>query len=549
MRAWCAALGLALVAAPGICAAQGDLTNYDPGVTEVPESVQVEEEHERRLMLPLGPLFLERGPEVDRSIFFPLFYHQKRKGEGSSTFLGVAPLWWYYRAEEGDARGDVVFPFWWYFAKDDRESAVVPPFFLERWEGDGAFRAGLAPLVFVQRTPGLDFTVVPPLLWHFRGERRKLVLVPPYFYHRKGSDVDMGVPPLFFNGWNDKKGHFVLFPLAWHFENYARERTDTVVGPVWFGRREQSWKFLLFPLLFFRGGKEGPGLDLIPLVHWDTLDGGSRIVTPLGWYWKNEERKVKGGGLLLYHSYRQDDFVFQTFAPLYFGWRSENMMTRSHLIVPVGYFDKGPIKRNMSILGLWWDFHRFHEHRTMVMLPLFAHSKDLYRTNHTTWVFPTFQYTRSDEQWQFNIHPLVYTKGGAPKTHQVVFPLWWRFADPGKIHQVFFPLWWDFQNLGKERRGMSFFPLFWRFERPKGDHTVVANSYHYKADGKKTMRFIFFPLFGFGKDEDKQEKYWKVLLGLVGWRTNLKRDTLYLLWLPLKVKDHVPPPGPAPEAG
>jgi hypothetical protein len=97
---------------------------------------------------------------------------------------------------------------------------------------------------------------------------------------------------------------------------------------------------------------------------------------------------------------------------------------------------------------------------------------------------------------------------------------------------------------------MSFFPLFWRFERSGGDHTVVLNSYHFKSsDDKKTYRYLFFPLFGFGKDEDKQEKHWKVLLGLVGWRTNKFKDTLYLLWLPLKVKDHAPPPEPGPEAG
>jgi hypothetical protein len=359
----------------------------------------------------------------------------------------------------------------------------------------------------------------------------------------------MGIPPIFFNGWGDKKAHFVIFPLVWHFENYVRERSDTVVGPAWFGRREGSWSFLLAPLVFFRGGQKGPGLDIIPLVHWDTLDGGNRVVTPLAWYWANKEKDLKGGGFLLYHRYREKDFSFQTFAPFYFGWRTDNMMRRSHLIVPVGYFDKSPIERNYSILGLWWDFHRFYEHRTLVLLPLFAHSKDLYRENHTTWVFPTFQYTRKEDVWQFNLHPVVYFKGGAPKTHQVVFPLWWRFKKPGKISQVAFPLWWDFQNLAKESRGSVFFPLFWRFEKPAGAHTVAPLAYHYKGGGgKQTWRFVFFPLFGFGKNEDKKETYWKVLLGFAGWRSNKYRDTLYLLWLPLKIRDHASP-DPAPEAG
>jgi hypothetical protein len=195
----------------------------------------------------------------------------------------------------------------------------------------------------------------------------------------------------------------------------------------------------------------------------------------------------------------------------------------------------------MSVLGLFWDFHRFHEHRTTVMLPLFAHDKDLYREKHTTWVFPSFQYSRDGDRWDFNFHPLVYWRDGVEKTHQVVFPVWWRFARPGKIHQVAFPLWWDFQNLEKDRRGMSFFPLFWRFERPKGDHTVVLNGYYYEGEGTgKDYRFVLFPLFGFGENEEQKSRYWKVLLGLVGYRTTEHRDTLYLFWLPFKVRDDTP---------
>jgi hypothetical protein len=373
MRA--ALLVLALLAAPGLASAQGagDLTTYDPGVTVAPEGVGIEKSYEKKLVVPAIPFYFERGPVVDRSIFFPLFYHQKKKGDEGSVFMGVAPFWWYYRAK--GARADAVFPFWWDFRKKDLRSVVVPPFFLERWSGDGSYRTGLAPLLFVQRTPGLDYTIVPPLAWQFRTDERKLVLVAPFYYHRKRSDVDMGLPPLYFNGWNDKKAYLSIFPLVWHFENYPLERSDTVVGPAWFGRREATWKFFLAPLLYFQGGEAGPGLDIIPLVHWDTMEGGSRLAVPLalGWYWRNDEKKIAGGGALLYHQYRQDDFLFRTFLPVYFGWQSDNMMRRSHLIVPVGYFDSGPIHRNMSILGLYWDFHRFDEHRTVAFLPLFAH--------------------------------------------------------------------------------------------------------------------------------------------------------------------------------
>ncbi len=540
-RAFLVACILALVSREALAA--GDLTDHDPGQGAAPEDVEAPGPSSHELLLPIGPLVIERGPEVDRNIFFPILFHQVGKGKNPYSFLGVAPFYWRYRGgQNAERKGDVIFPFVWLFDRPDKLSLSVPPFYLEKWS-DGAVRAGLAPLVFVQRTPKLDYTVVPPVFFHFAKENRKFFMSTLFFYHRKGSDVDMGLPPLFMNGWNDKKGYLVVFPVAWHFENYTADRTDTVVGPVWFGRRGTDWQMLVFPLVFASGGKSGASFNVIPILHWDSKGGGTRVVSPLGWYWKSPEKDIHGGGVLNYHRYRKGDFTFQTFAPFWFNWRSDNVFKRSNFILPVGYFSSGPIHRNVSVLGLVWDFYRFEEHRTTVVLPLFAHDKDLYREKHTTWVFPTIQYSRDGEKWQFNVHPLAYFNGGEPKTHQVVFPVWWRFASPGKIAQIAFPLWWDFQNLGKGTRGMSLFPLFWRFERPEGDgdHTVVLNAYHWKADaGRKAYRFALFPLFGFGKDEQAKSSYWKILLGMVGWKTTEHKDYLYLLWLPLKVRDDTP---------
>lgn len=545
---WPAALvALVVLAVSGSALADGDLTTYDTGLSDMPDMVDQDQPSDHELLLPLGPLVIERGPKLDRNAFFPLFYQQIGKGDHPYSFLGVAPFYFRYRGGEGgQTKADVAFPFLWLKRTPSRLVLTVPPFFLEKWKGDGAYRAGVAPLLFLQRTPGLDFTVVPPVFFHFGTDSRKFVLATLFYYHRHRSDVDMGLPPIFFNGWNDKKGYLTIFPLVWHFENYVQDRSDTVVGPVWFGRRQNDWQLLLTPLIFMSGGESGGSFNLIPLFHWDSKKGGTRIVSPLGWYWKNPEKKVKGGGFLLYHQYDKGDFRFRTFAPFWFHWRSENMFRKSHFIFPVGYFDSGPIHRNVSVLGLVWDFHRFDEHRTTVVLPLFAHDKDLYREKHTTWVFPTFQYTKEQEKWQFNFHPLVYWSGGEEKTHQVIFPVWWRFAKPGKITQIAFPLWWDFQNLEKKKRGMSFFPFFWKFKRPQGDHTVILNGYYYKGEGKKNYRFVLFPLFGFG--ENQKSKYWKVLLGLVGFRKTELKDTLYLFWLPIKVRDDTPAPAaPAPE--
>ena len=131
---------------------------------------------------------------------------------------------------------------------------------------------------------------------------------------------------------------------------------------------------------------------------------------------------------------------------------------------------------------------------------------------------------------------IVFSRPGNGICHQIHLE---RFAKPGKVTQVAFPLWWDFQNFEKKKRGMSFFPLFWRFERPGGDHTVILNGYYWKGEGK-SYRFSLFPLFGFGESE--KSRYWKVLLGLVGFRTSELKDTLYLFWLPIKVRDDTPKP-------
>ena len=545
-----AALAMAMLFPSRALCGPGDLTAYEPGLETFPEKAATEPtSQDPDLLVPAGPFVLQRGPLLDRTVLFPLFFHQKKKGEVSSSFLGISPLYFRYR-EGTTARGDVAFPLVWLFTRDDHETTVVPPFFLEKWTGDGSWRSGFAPLLFMQRTPTLDYTVVPPLAWHFETEKKKVVVVLPGYYRRKDRDVDLGVPPLFFNGWDANKGYLVAFPLVWHFENYYAEKSDTVVPPVWFGKREDGWRFYLFPLLYTRRNDEGSSFGLYPLVHWDNDGGGSRVVTPLGWYMRNEEEQKKGGGLLLYHGFRKKDFVFHGFVPLYFGWQTPSMMRRSHLVFPFVYTDQSPIHRNVSVLGLVWDWHAYDEKRTTVVLPFAAHSKDLYRENHTTWVFPTFQYTRKEGVWQFNIHPLVYTKGGdVEKTYQVAFPFWWRFTSPGKKSQLFFPLYGDFARTGeKSKHDIVVFPLYWQFARPGGTHRVVLNSWHWKGSGDgKAWRYMFFPLFGFGKDEQKNERYWRVLLGLFGYKTSEIKDTLYLFWLPIKVKDKTGSKATVPE--
>ena len=176
-------------------------------------------------------------------------------------------------------------------------------------------------------------------------------------------------------------------------------------------------------------------------------------------------------------------------------------------------------------------------------MPLFLHDTSLYEDRHTTWVFPTFQYSEWPQTgaeppgWSFNLHPLVYVGTTGEEHHQVVFPVWWDFEDPDSRVSIAFPLFWDFEYYDEGSRFWTFFPLVWRSEDSEGSFTLVANSIYsetFNRDGTEGYHFHFIPLFDFGRDRP-QDLDWSVLYGLFGYERRGSYERVKVFWIPFNI--------------
>ncbi|MFH1434374.1 MAG: hypothetical protein ABIJ56_01535 [Pseudomonadota bacterium] len=518
---------------------QDSFWTADPESTELPEAagkLELEEKKEKGLLLPLGPLFIEKRPDRFNFTLFPLIFHDVRKGDDGRRFTGVFPFYTWSNAKGEKAL--VVFPLWWNFNLQKRSVWLAPPFYVEKKQ-DKLYRFFLAPLLFFQRGEKVSFEFIPPVFFRFSGEKTKFLYSLLFYRWAKGDDRNSGIIPLVFWGRNEGKGYGVAFPLFWHFSSAIHGTSKTVLPPFYLTRNLGNWNMGLIPILFASRNDKHLTTTIVPLLHVrkGIEENSLTVITPLVWYSRNKTKNSRGGGLGLFHQYRSEGTNLDAFVPIYFGWNNPNLMQKSTLVFPLLYHSKSPIKRNVSVLGLVWDFHSYHEHRTYGFFPLFIHSKDLWREKYTLWVAPTFQIQKKPEEFKFYLHPIAYFKTGGEKPYDVLFPVWWRFKYPKKERTVFFPFHWDFKNDIIPRRITVFFPVMVRMEKGEETHTGVLLAYHWKGlkEGKKSWKFHLFPLMSFGRTEPS-DYYWKFLLGLIGYEKSAGKRSLYMLWLPIGMK-------------
>lgn len=261
------------------------------------------------------------------------------------------------------------------------------------------------------------------------------------------------------------------------------------------------------------------------------------------------------GGALLYHWMRGPHSRFDGFVPFYLGGSDDRDGSRWRYIFPFLFSSSSPVRRATVLFPAVWDFEESHRTRTTAVLPFVVHYRHLYEDVSTTWVLPTFQYSRRLDGWDFNFHPLLYLSESEDRSHQVFFPLWWRFQRPGSTHTVAFPLWWDFRS--EDSRFQVLFPFFWRNTTRDGQWTAFLNVVYASGErqGVPYWSLDVFPLFHVGRPAPEDVE-WNLLLGLAGYGRRGSREWVDVFWVPAELHsdeeaeeeaEGEPDPSPRPE--
>jgi hypothetical protein len=228
--------------------------------------------------------YFRRDAQRDANVLFPFYWRTRlfrSDGTVESSSLGIPPL--ALRLESPDATTWItllgyvrsgqagwdagLWPLWFGGGDKDGSYAIIPPLLTAWWsEGQdhtliagplfdrrvgGKHVGGLVPLVFYERAPGENFTLIPPLLTLLTDET---TIVGPYYSH----GGHRGVVPFFFEG----PDYLVIPPLL-----TLHTPETTIIGPYYSHGRHRG----VMPFFF-----EGP--DYLVIGPYYSYDGYSGVV-------------------------------------------------------------------------------------------------------------------------------------------------------------------------------------------------------------------------------------------------------------------------------
>jgi hypothetical protein len=421
------------------------------------------------------------GEKAGRShaVVFPLFWRFKSQQSATTVFVPlfaqhsdprgfsrvVLPLLWFKGEHGGDAY-NVVLPLFWHFssARESWSTTVTPlGFFHEDRDGWSLGVGPLLPLFYWRSGADRSHAVLFPLFWHFRERdaQRTTTVVGPYVHRTWGDETTDGLFPLLWYRRGARPGgkeetSFTLFPFV-HWRRNAQEsvlltllggqrvgphRTVGFIGPyLWY--RDADLDASLVPFLYADARRTSTGERTRQWGLWfqlDAPDRKSRVLFPFfGRYEEAHERDT-----YVFPSYfrqrRDDGTEIDTFMPLF--WRS-SWGGRTTMVVGPWYDRTAPGVHNTGLVPLY--FHARNPQRSWTIIPplLFVHRHDWTADSERLWV------------------ALLWHRRDRESSSTTVFPLWWSGAQAGRTHQVFFPVFWRYTNAEARSTRTLAGPLYW----------------------------------------------------------------------------------------
>lgn len=494
--------------------------------------------HSHAVVLPLFYHF--KDPRGSATVAFP-FYYRLADAHGQDT--GVPPLL-YFQGGDESGRYYVQIPFFWRFVdhKTETRTTVVPPVFF-RTRRDG-WSAGLAPLLFFGGGGPRSHFVVFPLLWRMSDDHadRHTTVLANYMHRRHGGEVTDAFFPLLHYRRGAKPGRldetsFTLFPLV----HYRRDTKATLfLTPVASWSRTPTRK-VGYVLPYFWYQSRVVAASGVPPLYFDItrLDTGersrlfglyftidapghkSRMLFPFYARYQNEKERGTYVFPTYFHRRTTDGYAVDTLFPLF--WRSS---WPGHATTVVGPFFRRSA-RDSGATGLIPLFVSIHNPKwRLFATPLFFSYANEQAKTGRTFALLYFRSTNPDGH-RTVLFPLLWAGRHKEKSHAVVFPLFWRFANQkeNKAFNVLFPFLWA--HHGTER-AWGVMPILWhsRDSAKESSSTALVPLFYWR--GRQNQKLLVTPAFGFRTGADRKWWYAGPLYNRESWTDSL--SILFPLW-------------------
>lgn len=410
-------------------------------------------------------VFMAKYRDGGQAAMLPLFWWSKH--EGHSWFVAPLLLSGGQRDETRDIT-EVVFGLVGYYRRhggpDGNDTwRIVAPLFFEHETPQSTWLLG--PFMWARRTPTRDAGVIFPLVWRVadRALGYEHLLVLPLF------DWD--------SEHRGRKSRLVSLLGAWERDDdYSLKQLLLFVPPIYHRSDQKRTVTVVPPLVSYWSTRDDGSRGLIagPLISLADPTGSTTALFPIYWRFHDRARRATTQVLFPLAAWHQHDGARGGFLGPIYGWSSSN----------------GDGGWGAGVAPLFF-FGRNGARRHAVVLPLFAHVADARAGTSTTGVGPVFVHTTPDGG-DGGLFPLVFAGRRGSLRYGVVGPAY-GLSDAGGWAAGLAPLFFFANRDGKSHQVI--FPLVWHFAdaAARTDRLVVGTFFH-RRDGDETADGIF-PLF------------------------------------------------------
>lgn len=448
-----------------------------------------------------------------------------------------------------------------------RERDIVYPLVHQRRGTDGQGRGetgwGLRPLFFTRRSDDgyrRETTYLWPLgRYSAKPGQLEFRLTPLFSYRARYNDkgtIDRDyIVLLFFFGSDDKEGdYFGLLPFGGTTRGLlAREKMEYFLFPLYLKTYDYGYEGtnILFPFFAYGHGKGREVLTVFPFYLRQAKQGRYDRRAYL-WPLVHVQENALGSAdpidtFMVWPFYGQDisrsgEKVSRTILWPFFGWRIHRDGDEYSYVeysMPWPFFRYVRSER-VDVDRYWPIYWRQHEKarkslRTSVLWPIGWHETvDRERFDkENLWILPFF--------WDFRT---AFKEGGEltgeTERYTKLWPLFHRHRTrDGAVEHQLLSLWWfrDAEPYGFRDNYDPLFTLYYMRDDPaRSEHlfSILGPTlrWHRRKDGAD-FRFLVFRWNRRGQGEVAR-RGWSLLEGLVGYSDDAGRQTLRLLWLPIR---------------
>ncbi len=488
----------------------------------------------------LWPLaFFGENAGSSHAVVFPLFWHFA--GAGSST-TALLPIFYWHRDPHGydsfwppllfvgnhDGESYAIqFPLLFHTASErEGSSTTITPLGYTHRDRDGwSFAVGpIVPLLFARSGHNLSHFALLPFIWHFedRAADRSTTVVVPYWHRRWGGETTDALFPLFHYRRGARPGgtdetSFTLFPLV-HYRRDAESRVlvtplgASVRGPqraggflgpyIWYDDKDLSVRFV--PVLHADVTRKSDGQRLRQWGPWFEVDGPghkTQGLFPLFGHYADAHESDTWAFPSYFRLRRDNGDGVDTLFPLF--WRSSFAGRVTTVVGP--YFDRTtPDSHSTGLVPL--VFHAQNSKRTMTIIPplLLYHRHDA-DDSHEWFSCALFFHSRDPDGSSTGLFPLYWSTTNKERRHDILFPLFWHFADRA-AHTSWTLAGPFYGSTSGTRRTLGLLPIVWHTrDDGNGDGANALLPLFYQASGHDHVSF--YTLLG-GYHRDGPAHFW-----------------------------------------